>query len=278
MQHDLGTLRSLLAMPPSAEIFDTIMDDIDVFDDEDEVLLAYLAPHIARWPAEIVRAIPDVVFTACSRTYTSPWISLCNTLHADTSLHLLDDGAFTHFLSSPTLRSLATLHIAHYSDGERLVELLQSPHLTSIHTLDAREHPEQLLPIATHLRRVSHIAFTLDTLDLSDARVTTEQLIELILHSPLIPPLRCLRLPFNAIDADAIEVLANARAMPRLEVLDLRHNPIGLQGASALAMSTSFPALRWLDLRRQDITDEGAAALAHSSTLPPQVRRYWSSP
>jgi hypothetical protein len=269
MPHDLGIFRSMLAAAPSAQSFDAIMDAIDFFDTDLDMLTLYLLGNLSRWPAHIPRCVPEVAMIASSPAHLSPLLVLCNTLHVDAVLHVLDDATFAALLHSPMLSSIHTLHTAHGLDEARCLALLGSAHLSSLHTLTSR-HTEYGTSSMLEALGQAPAAFSLRTLDLRHAHLRS---LESLTHTTCLTQLTHLHLQHNSLNDDAISQLVTLD-LARLQHLDLRHNKIGMKSAQALATS-SLPSLRWLDCDLHDIGIKGAQELATSTTLPPIVRRFW---
>lgn len=269
MPHDLGIFRSLLAAAPSAQSFDAIMNAIDFFDTDLDMLTRYLLGYLSRWPAHIPRCVPEIAMIASSPAHLSPLLALCNTLHVDAVLHMLDDDAFDALLHSPMLSSLHTLHTVHCASDTQCHDLLGSAHLTSLHTLTCQHNQYDASSIIEALGQAP-MAFSLHTLDLRHAHLRS---LESLTQTACLTQLTHLHLQYNCLNDDAISQLV-ALDLPHLQHLDLRHNRIGIKGAQALAAS-SLPSLQWLDCHLADIGPKGAAELAMSTTLPPIVRRFW---
>lgn len=130
--------------------------------------------------------------------------------------------------------------------SERLITLVQSPHLSRLTTLNLGRNRLGKRGAAA-LAKSRHLS-ALTTLDLS----------------------------FNGIGVDGGAAIAQARALSKLTELGLRSNQLGDEGVIALAKSRHLNHLTTLNLSHNEITDEGAAAIAKSPVFKKLTKLYFS--
>jgi uncharacterized protein (TIGR02996 family) len=144
-------------------------------------------------------------------------------------------------------------------------DLLHSPHLTGLRSLELRSHTH-LGPTAVGVLADAPFHASLERLDLSDNPWATAACLQELSESTLTPSLTDLRLDRLGAGARGAEALT-AGWFGRLRSLSFRGNGLHNAGARRLAGMLALRTVEWLDLGDNGIGTAGARALASSRHL-----------
>jgi len=273
-----GECRSVLARPPSAELFERLVElvGVDELSSEDP-LIAYVEDHLSRWPADIPRVMPeDWIIFVCEEIWPVPQLVWCNTLALGPDSYLAEDYALV--LEPQYAKNLTTITIREHYDLDRVLgaialseELLRCTTLRIPHSF-VHDDALELLMGAEHLQSVT-------TLDLRYGQsLLGDEAMGMLAKLPLARHLETVYLQSNSLGPAGLEHLVMREGARHLRFLDLRYNEdLGREGARLLATSPHLTNLEWLSIRDTDI---GGArdVLANSETLSPSIRKFWRRP
>ncbi len=260
MTQEFGELRSLLAQPPSEQVFDQITDVLGVEERaDDDPVLSYLEGHLRRWPTDLIRRVPeDWLIFITHDIWPMPAMRLCNALRVDD----FDEDDFERFL--PKLPHLQTLEVQDTSlSSETLADFIPAlPDLLTLRVTHCHLHAEHVVALSPGFPR-------LRVLDLRYTHLREGVLTYLKEDSELFVGLRVLHLQGNHLDASDLEALTSFD-LRALRHLDLRHTYGSLE---SLANCPSLSGLEWLDI---DVMHPSRAqCLGESEHLPLHIRKLW---
>lgn len=268
-----GECRSLLAEPPSAEVFTRLLDVLGIVPEVEVV--QYAQDHLARWPREVWRALPEG-WLACAGLVEAPTLALCDTLWLTDSFYGAHPEDLVNTLALWQPRRLVLEHEALLSEALLVVvcEQLQA------HGADGRLEALELRWLEDGWSIPSMAP--LHTLDLSGLKTLAlrgvwleDEDVRDLMGSAKIHDLEVLNLAGNQLTAYGVREVVEYGWPGQLRRLDVRHNAIGEEGARAIAGSMAVEALEWLWVNREDVGDRGVRALAEAERLPAHIRRYW---
>ena len=275
MMTDFGECRSLLALPPSGDVFEQIVDLLgDCFEEVDEALLAYVEGHVRRWPREVRRQIPDMwLDSVCYAHWNHPGLRLCNAFKHDEHDHHAPDDLIKAFHISE-LTNLIHFDFGSHYDGLEILQAIAKPECSIRPESIALGYIYFGIDTIKQLSDSSNFSH-LQSLDLRYCNLRDAEVIALATSSTL-HSLRELKLQGNRITQEGIQALASSKVLANLETLDLRLNRIGAIGAQALAESEHLTNLQWLLVYGRNVGySAGAKALSESAYLNPDIRRFW---
>lgn len=246
MTQNIGEYRSLLALKPSLEVFSELIALIKRDPHTNDAILAYTSAHLARWPDDLQRVLPDDDRLRLLAGQPCPIAVLCNTLSLR-DLGLGDED-IRAVASSADLSMIQRIDLAYNRiSGDGVRALCAATHLERIRALDLRYN------------------------NVGDDGLTA------LATSALMSSLEELYLQSNMISFSGITELFSSDRMSSLTTLDLRYNLIGEEGARAISRSPYTRNLSRLYLYLDDVSKEGCEAIAQSKSLRPHLSRVFSA-
>lgn len=225
MLEHIGTYRSLLAQPPSMFVFEELCDAL-LAHPPDEEAIAYLAQHLARWPASEPRRAPWEWVEMVKQGHNCPEMQLCTMLEArDRSFDSFQE--FARLIGSPHLDDVRWLEL---SDNA-----LDDAWASSLGTSDA-------MPVLEHLY-------------LNGCQLTDGALAHVLRSDTM--SLRTLEVGANLFGDAAGHHVASVRSCVHLERLVLSHSSCPPRSFIELC---TMPALTYLELRACRLSDVSVAS------------------